>query len=97
MSVLICAAVTAILIAAIPFFHSCQELYNDVFRIHILANSDSAADQSLKLAVRDRVVRDCAAYYDGCRDKASAMRVTQEHLGDIARIAAQEIRSRGFN
>ena len=46
------ALVIAVLIATVPFYHSCRELYEDVLRVHIIANSDSAADQSLKLAVR---------------------------------------------
>jgi len=97
MTILIPAVMIAILIAVIPFYCSCEELYDDVLRVHILANSDSAADQSLKLAVRDRVVSECAAYYDGCSDKASAMRITRAHLGEIERIAADEIRSHGFD
>ena len=97
MLVLIPATMIAIVIAVIPFFNSCEELYDDVLRVHILANSDSAADQSLKLAVRDRVVSECAAYYDGCADKESAVRITQAHIGEIKAIAADEIRSHGFD
>ena len=97
MAALIAATLITMMIGIIPFFNSCQELYNDVLRVHILANSDSAADQSLKLAVRDRVVSECAAYYDGCSDKESVMRITREHIGEIEDIAADEIRSRGFD
>lgn len=35
-----------------------EELNRNIVRLHILANSDSAADQSLKLAVRDRLLRE---------------------------------------
>ena len=91
------ALVIAVLTAVAPFYHSCRELYNDVLRVHILANSDSAADQSLKLAVRDRVVAECAAYYDGCADKEQARDITRAHLSDIERIARDEIAARGFD
>lgn len=91
------ALAIAVLMAVAPFYDSCKELYNDVMRVHILANSDSAADQSLKLAVRDRVVSECAAYYDGCDSKERAREITLSHLGDIERAAEDEIRSRGFD
>lgn len=64
--------------------------------MHILANSDSAADQSLKLAVRDRVVDECSSYYDGCDGKVEALSITRAHLSEIEDIAMDEIRSRGF-
>ena len=91
------ALIIAVLMTAAPFYDSCRELYDDILRVHIVPNSDSAADQSLKLAVRDRVVTQCAAFYDGCDSKESALRITREHLSDIERAAADEIRSRGFD
>lgn len=95
-SILMLSLIIAGMIATIPFFNSCQELTEDVLRIHILANSNSAADQSLKLSVRDRVVGACAAYYDGCSGKDEALAVTRRHLDEIERIAADEIRAHGF-
>lgn len=80
----------------LPFFNSCEELYDDVLRVHILAASDSAADQSLKLAVRDRVVGECSNYFDGCADKDEALSITQKHLKEIEHVAEDEIRRRGF-
>lgn len=32
------------------------EIYEDTLRLHILANSDSAEDQELKLAIRDKIL-----------------------------------------
>ncbi len=96
-AILIPALIIACLFAAIPFFNSCQELTEDVLRVHILANSDSAADQSLKLSVRDRVLEYCSAYYDDCEDKDEALAVTRDRLGEIEKVAEQEIRSRGFD
>ena len=36
-----------------------HELADSVIRFHVIANSDSAQDQALKLAVRDRVLEMC--------------------------------------
>lgn len=41
----------------ISFNNSVDEIRNSVFRLHILANSDSAEDQQLKLQVRDEILR----------------------------------------
>lgn len=37
----------------VVFAKGCRELYDDVLRLHILANSDTQEDQQLKLKVRD--------------------------------------------
>ncbi len=94
---LVLALILAGMALTIPFFDSCEELYSDVMRIHILANSDSAADQSLKLAVRDRVLEACARYYDGCSGKDEALDITRSHIGEIEAVAEREIRRRGFD
>ncbi len=87
----------ACMLLSLPFFDSCEELCDDVLRVHILANSDSAADQSLKLRVRDRVVGECSRYYRDCADKDEALAVTRAHLSEIEATAAEEIRDCGFS
>ncbi len=94
---LVLALILAGMALTIPFFDSCEELYSDVMRIHILANSDSAADQSLKLAVRDRVLEACSRYYDGCSGKDEALDITRSHIGEIEAAAEREVRRRGFD
>ena len=94
---LVLALILAGMALTIPFFDSCEELYSDVMRIHILASSDSAADQSLKLAVRDRVLEACSQYYDGCSGKGEALDITRSHIGEIEAVAEREIRRRGFD
>lgn len=95
--IMIPAMMIAFIVAVIPFLNSCQELSEDVMRVHILANSDSAADQSLKLSVRDRVLEHCSVYFDDCEDKNEAMAVTKDHLDEIEKVAQKEIRDRGFD
>ena len=55
------------------------------------------ADQSLKLGVRDRVLRECSDYFSGCNDKAEALNITRTHLSEIEQIASSEIKRRGFD
>ncbi|MBQ3265880.1 MAG: stage II sporulation protein R [Ruminococcus sp.] len=93
---LVLAVIIAGMLLCLPFFDSCEELTEDVLRVHILANSDSAADQSLKLSVRDRVVTECSAYYDGCSGKEEALAITRAHLTEIEKLASDEICRHGF-
>ena len=37
--------------------HGESELYGNVLRLHVIANSDSEEDQALKLAIRDAVLK----------------------------------------
>lgn len=85
------------MLLCLPFFNSCEELTEDVLRVHILANSDSAADQSLKLHVRDKVLEECSDYFSGCDNKDEALRITRDHLSEIEALAAEEIRAKGFH
>ena len=39
-----------------PFIKTSENISGEVFRLHILANSDSAEDQNLKLKVRDEIL-----------------------------------------
>ena len=46
-----------------------QQVREDVLRLHVLANSDSAADQALKLRVRDSVLESCLLYTSDAADE----------------------------
>lgn len=71
-----------------------QQLSDKVLRLHVLANSDSAADQALKLKVRDSVLEAASAILEGCPDRETAERRLSDALPEIedaarARIAAE--------
>lgn len=72
------AAVCGFLLAAVfsmfPFAASCEELPQNVLRLHVIANSDSAEDQRVKLKVRDAVLTEAAKWYgdDSTMEEASS-------------------------
>ena len=82
------AFVLAVVYSMVPFGAACADLSQDVFRLHILANSDSASDQALKLKVRDRVLSFTEELFRQAKSKEEAERVTSEHLQEIADVAA---------
>lgn len=66
-----------------------------VFRLHILANSDSPADQAVKLTVRDAVL----ALEEGmahCADGAEAERVLMADGGKILQTVENTLQEKGF-
>lgn len=91
------ATAFSILFSLIPFSAQCKNVSNEVFRLHIIANSDSKIDQELKLKVRDRVLSCTREIYSKAEDLNTAEKLTSEKLQNIADIAQQEIYRNGFN
>ncbi len=58
--------------AMIPFGKGCKNLYDNMLRLHVIANSDAPRDQRLKLLVRDAVLREGEAVFDGSADVSTA-------------------------
>ncbi len=72
-------------------------LANGVIRLHVVANSDSGADQSLKLKVRDKILSECGNEFSLSHniDAVSADILTS--LDHIKKIAEDEIAKNGYN
>lgn len=73
-----------------------NDISNSVFRLHIVANSDSSGDQQLKLAVRDRILTDTAHLFESTDSAHTAAQIAKEHLSEICKIAQNEIYSQGY-
>ena len=87
-------AAALILTSGAVALHTQSELADKVVRLHVLANSDSAADQALKLKVRDSVLEAASAILEGCPDRETAEQRLFAALPEIedaarARIAAE--------
>lgn len=76
------------------FARDCSEVREDVLRLHILANSDSEADQNLKIAIRDRILD--ANLLKTASDKALAEQLAKSELVQIELIARDEIERQGY-
>lgn len=77
--------------------HRQQALADRVVRLHILANSDSDEDQTLKLQVRDRVLDRAAEILTESADRAAAERALRAALPELESLAADEIARRGYD
>ncbi len=91
------STVICIIFSLIPFNAQCKNISNDVFRLHILANSDSEKDQALKLKVRNRVLKYTENIYKKAKNKEQAEALTIKNLQSIADIAKSEVEKNGYN
>lgn len=68
-----------------------------VIRFHVLANSDTTADQSLKLDVRDAVLSAFGEKLEGCTSKGESMTLLAAYKEEIRQTAAAEITRQGYD
>ena len=71
-------------------------LADQVIRLHVLANSDSEADQALKLKVRDRVLETADEYFTPGATLEETQAVLTAHLADIAAAGAEQVAEEGY-
>ena len=84
-------------ISAISYAKSTSsEISNSVFRLHVLANSDSSEDQNLKYKVRDKLISYMNTICSATTSKKEAIYIAQNHLNDFQKIAEQTISENGY-
>lgn len=87
-----------ILISAISYTNAvCSDIQESIFRLHVIANSDSAEDQNLKYIVRDSVIEYINEISNNASSKDEVILIAQEHLSEIENIALQTIKDNGYN
>ena len=72
-----------------------KELSDKLIRLHVVANSDSDADQSLKLKVRDAVLEKLRPALEGAGDRQAARTVLENRLSEIEDTARAVITAGG--
>ena len=85
----------ALLFAGLMPVHGEEKIYDSVIRLHVLANSDAAEDQALKLAVRDAVLEVTVPLLEDCTDRAEAAALLESSMGDIQTAAERVIANAG--
>lgn len=71
--------------------------YHNLIRFHVIANSDSAADQALKLKVRDRILDDLQPIISQAVSVEQARLLVSENLQQIQAAAREEIIQNGMD
>lgn len=89
-----------IYIALLSFNYSkavSSNLSDSVFRLHIIANSDSSEDQELKLKVRDNIINYMNTLTSSSSDKKDVISMVNNHLDSFKEIALNTIKENGYN
>ena len=87
-----------IFVSAISYTNAvCMDISDNVFRLHVMANSDSKEDQNLKYIVRDNVLDYVAQISTTASSKEDIINILQDHLTEIEAIALDTIRKNGFD
>lgn len=94
---LCCAMVLSSLFSMTGFCCACRDIEDRVLRFHILANSDSEEDQSLKLKVRDEITTYTDKLFQNCHNKEDAMAAARNHITSIQEKALEVVRNEGYN
>ena len=81
----------------VPFEGQCREISDKVFRVHILANSDSEADQKLKLRVRDALVNAGEEILKDVDSKEEAERLIKKNIPKLKSIAENVVFQNGYD
>ena len=73
------------------------DIADSVFRLHVIANSDSNADQNLKYTVRDRLLEYMDELCSNCSTKEEAISIAQQNIENFKQIALDTIKNEGFD
>lgn len=79
------------------FSGQCAEIRSKMLRMHVIANSDSEADQNLKLKVRDAVLEAGKEVFDGSVTAAKAKEKIIPHIDKLESAALDVIKSEGYS
>ena len=74
-----------------------NNLSNEVFRLHVIANSDSEYDQNLKYIVRDNLINYMNTIAKNANSKEDVIKIANEHTNEFKKIAEETVRNYGAN
>ena len=87
-----------VFVSAISYVNAVSEdIADSVFRLHVIANSDSKEDQDLKYKVRDTVLEYMNNISAECSSKEEVIKLAYEHQNDFISVAEKVIKENGFD
>ena len=74
-----------------------NDIQNSVFRLHVIANSNSAEDQNLKYLVRDELISYMKNISKNVSTKQEAIKLANDNIEEFYNIARKVITDNGYN
>lgn len=85
-------------ICAITYAQNISTNISDsVFRLHVIANSNSSEDQNLKYKVRDNLLKYMNELCRNCSTKEEAIELVNENRDSFKKIAVNTIKENGYS
>lgn len=101
LAVIIIGICVSVIVCGVLFYtnnKSYQSSISDkILRFHVIANSDSDADQNVKLKVRDGVLEYLAPYFESCETKENCENIVIDKKSDIKQKAEEILLREGFD
>ncbi len=94
---LIFGLISAVLLSFADFNTACDDLRENVLRLHIVANSDSPDDQEIKLKVRDEILNESHKFFKNCDNIEDAVVSVSGACSQIEEIANKVLEQNGFD
>lgn len=73
------------------------EIYDSTLRLHVLANSDSTEDQTLKMKVRDAVLEKTDGLFSGMTEIDGVKELCAERIDEIRESAQNAVYENGYD
>ena len=86
----------SVLLGLLPI-HGESAIYDNVLRLHVIANSDNEEDQALKLKVRDAVLEKSAELLVDCKSRDEARAVIESNLAVLEEEAQNTVLTLGYS
>lgn len=96
LTVLITLTLLITTLAVLPV-HGESEIYSNVLRLHVIANSDSEDDQNLKLLVRDAVLAEAQILLCEVYDRAKAEETVMQNIEILRSVAERTVLDNGYD
>ena len=95
---LLIVSVAFLLLSAYSYVNAVSNnLADNVFRLHVIANSDSEEDQNLKYKVRDSLIGYMNTLTNDMNTKDEVIKIAGKHIQDFKDIAQNVVKENGYN
>lgn len=95
---LLIVSVLFLLLSAYSYVNAVSNnLADSVFRLHVIANSDSKEDQDLKYKVRDKLIEYMNTLTNDINSKEEVIEIAKAHSEDFKEIAKNVVKESGYD
>lgn len=95
---LLIVSIAFLLLSAYSYVNAVSNnLADSVFRLHVIANSDSEEDQNLKYKVRDSLIGYMNTLTNDMNTKDEVIKIAGKHIQDFKDIAQNVVKENGYN